>query len=150
MKNFSKLFVAISAVGVLALAVSFAFAQIPAPTATAPSPISVTADELLSAGFTNVTELPAANGAFALPNHYFRVGETVPDSFGWGNGSNLVTVLITPKVNQNWVYNNGQMKTLDLAGKTQARFTTANYYVVVTGPESGMVVSLAEELAATP
>jgi hypothetical protein len=142
MKKVSKILVVVTALGILALAASFAFAQAPI--------LSVTTDELTTAGFTNVAAQPAANGAFALPNHYFRVNETVPASFGWGSGSNLVTVLVTPKANQNWVYNNGQMQTIDLAGKTQVRFTTANYYVVVTGPVSGAVVSLAEELAATP
>ena len=117
------------------------------PTTSTNYGIKITTDKLTAAGFNDVTAQAAQVANYLPPNFYFHVKETVPASFGWGVTSNLVAVFIMPKIDTSWQLNNGQMSIQDIAGRTQASITTANYYIVVTGPDKQKVINLTKNLA---
>ncbi len=109
---------------------------------------SITPDMLTAAGYSDVTvQPPLASDHFAPPVYYFRVKEAAPAKDGWGSNSNLVAVLVRPKLSPDWQYNNGKMEARTIAGRTQIRFTTAKNYIVVTGPDAEKTTALANDLS---
>jgi len=116
----------------------------PAPNAKA----LVTPDMLTKAGFSGVLAIVTQGSSYQLPNYYFNVNESVAGSAGqtMGSAARQVAVLVAPKVDKNWQYNNGQLQLVDMGGRPQVRFTTANDYVVITGPDNQKVQNLAKVL----
>lgn len=106
----------------------------------------VSLDQLKAAGFTGVTAVSATTSRFMLPGRYFRVKESMAPESGWGDAANIVSVLVRPKYSPDWSYNDGQIEIRDIGGRTQARATSANYYIVVTGPDQQKVAILAHDL----
>ncbi len=121
-----------------------------APTPVVTKPVNITTDQVAAAGFTGVTKQATQGNAFLPPVFYFRVKEAVvgPNGAAWGSAANLVAVLVRPKYDRNWSYNNGQMEIIDYAGRTQARISSTDYYIVVTGPDRDKVLRLANNLKA--
>ena len=112
----------------------------------------ITDADLTKAGFTKPAVQPTVGSKFAkAPNYwsnfYFRGNEKVTGENGtaWGDTANLVSIFIR-RMPIDWTYKDGKIETIDLAGKTQARVSTAGYYIVVTGPDKNKVTVLAENL----
>ncbi len=145
MKHTKKYAVVISAITTTAIILVIAFG-FKTKTVVANDTPSVTVADLQQAGYTNPTLQLADNNNFIKPNLYFRVDQTTPTSSGWGTAGNLVAVLVEPKLNPKWQYNKGQMKTINMNGKTQVRFSTSKNYIVITGPDSNSVLALARNL----
>lgn len=106
----------------------------------------ITPNQILAAGFTEPTAVATKGTRFQSPNQYFKVKETVAKELNWGDISNLVAVLITPKNTADWQYNTDQIELRTFDGRTQARVTSATNYIVVTGPDQTKVTKLAEML----
>ena len=103
-------------------------------------------EDLVVSGFTDVQPVSLRLPEL-VPNLYFRVAETVSDTNPeWGAAADLVAVMIRPMSDAAWVYNQGQVETIDYAGRTQLRFSLPGYYIVVTGPDFAKVTSLAQWL----
>lgn len=107
----------------------------------------VTLDQLNAAGFTSVMALKSAKGRFAPPVLYFKVKDSIAAENGWGDASNIVSVLVVAKYDSSWQYNSGQIEIRDISGRTQARVSGANNYIVVTGPNQQKVAILAHDLS---
>ncbi|MFA5188396.1 MAG: hypothetical protein WC460_03470 [Patescibacteria group bacterium] len=168
MNKFLKLFILLIIFSCLALS-STVLAQTPAPTEATPILISapvaypaysagefkVTIADLTKAGFTGVKAGKASGDLFAsptgnFPNNYFQVNEKISGAQGtaWGSTANLVAVFMR-KMPTDWTYNNGEMKIIDLEGRSQASILTkSNNLIIVTGPEEILVSKLAANLAA--
>ncbi len=107
----------------------------------------VTPAEIQQAGFTNVkndaTIESRINTGNYYPVYYFRVNETLSGEQGlsWGDSANLVEVFVR-EMPIGYVFNGGQMQVSDLAGKTKATSSIANYYFEVIGPVHDNVVNL--------
>jgi len=113
---------------------------------------AITDAELTKAGFTKPAVQPAVGTKFAKAdnywsNFYFRVNEKVTGENGtaWGDTANLVSIFIR-RMPIEWTYNGGKIETIDLAGRTQARVSSAGYYIVVTGPDKNKITALIENL----
>lgn len=104
-------------------------------------------NEVSAAGFMGVTDQVQVNTRFSPPTHYFRVQEKV-QGIDWGDGGDLLTILIISKSTPTWSFNNGQMHIQDFFGKTQSRFSTQKNYIVVTGPDKEKVLNLSEKVRA--
>ena len=116
---------------------------------TPPGPLlpTVTVEDLAAAGFTNPTPQPPSGNAFLPPVSYFRVKESVATAHPeWGTAANVVAVSIMPIADQQWAYNNGQLQTVDLAGRVQARVSRPGLYIVATGSSASPVVALLKQL----
>lgn len=117
------------------------------PPLTAYNGVQITPSELMSAGFTGVKQLLPTAVQYYPPQYYFSVDQHVAGSLGWGAASNVITVLVLPTTDKNWVYNNGQMEIKDESGRTQINLTTSGYYISIDGPDKDKETSLANELS---
>ena len=115
-----------------------------APSLSAYNNIQITSAELADAGFTGVKKLVPTTVRYAPPQYYFTVSQSVA---GWGNASNLVSILVLPTDDKNWVYNNGKMEVKDEAGRTQINLTTPGYYISIDGPDKNKEAALAAILS---
>ena len=109
----------------------------------------ISAAQVSAAGFTKVAAILPTATKYELPVYYFRVGETVPTSTGWGDARNIVAVLVVAKIDKTWTFNAGEVEVKNLDGRTQARLTTAQNYIVVTGPDRFKTAALAASLQAS-
>lgn len=110
---------------------------------SSPPPIivNITPDMLSAAGFTNPTVIQPTADKFLPPVFYFQVKESAG-----AEAQNVVAILVKPMADKSWTYNNGQMETLDMGGKPQARIGGGGYYIVVTGPDKNKTINLAQRL----
>jgi hypothetical protein len=134
-----------SAVFALFLLAAFSIADL-ALTAPAPGVFTVSDTDLKTAGFTAVKNQAVAGSEFQLPVKYFRVGETVIKTHPeWGDTANLVSVFIMTR-HDSWLYQDGNIETINFAGRTQVRVAKTGYYIVVTGPDQKKVSVLVDIL----
>lgn len=113
------------------------------------APLTVTVNDVTSAGFHNVTEMAPSGARYLRPVLYFKVQESVAATHPeWGDAADLLAVLIRPMPDVNWQYNSGQPQTIDYSGRTKVRASRPGYYIVVTGPDSAKVAALAQWLKA--
>ncbi len=117
--------------------------QTTSPAITPGQPL-VTAADLTAVGYHN-PKMQVPNGQrFLPPVVYFKVTEKIANK---NNAPDIVAVLVAPKTDKTWSFNNGQPEQRLLDGKFQTRQSTADYYIVVTGPDGIKVSALVAALA---
>jgi hypothetical protein len=121
---------------------------LPTPSSSQTSTLTVSVADVTQAGFTNVVRQETVSGKYKSPVNYFRVNEsTIAANPAWGDASNIVAVNITTITDSTWEYNNSQIQTIDMAGRTQAKISRPGFYITVTGPDAAKVTELARILA---
>ncbi len=123
-------------------------ASTPLPTLSDYFNVQISADELKAAGFAEPVAIAPTKTRFLPPVYYFRVKNIPAGATGdvWGDAKSLVSVQIRPMTDKKWVYNNGDIQLVDLAGRFQARVASPGHYLVVTGPDKDKTVTLIHNL----
>ncbi len=122
---------------------------------------SVTADDLVKVGFTNVRqETPTAGGRFVGPNEYFEVSDKVasPDSEApnivmvsdFSSSQNLAgsTLFTYGSDSHDFAIPGGRGKEGAMFdGRTAINFVKNNHYIVIVGPNREKIEALALAVA---
>jgi len=117
------------------------------PATEKPTIASISLDDVVAAGFSEVVAVPSTATSFLAPVAYFRTKETVVSAHPeWGGAANLLAVSLHKTSDPAWLYNGGQMEVVDIAGRTQARVSVPGSYIVVTGADANKVIALATRL----
>ncbi len=107
---------------------------------------TVSAEDLVDAGFTDVKVQAPSGSGFLAPTAYFRVKETVAAAHPeWGDAANLVAALIFP-MNYQTTFSLAEPRLRDFSGRADACMTRPGYYICVTGPDAGKVRALLDIL----
>jgi hypothetical protein len=118
----------------------------PYPTYT-PKEFNITTAMLTQAGFTGVQAITKASTSSYFPVDYFKVNETLSadQKVIWGSSANIVSVFVR-KMPTDWVYNNGEMKIVNLDGRVSISASKGEYYFVAIGPDQPKIAKLLELL----
>lgn len=131
----------------LILAIAVKAEGVPAYPAYTANQFQITPDLLTKAGYTGVAAKTVAQSGTYFPNYYFTAKEAVAgdDGKAWGSAANLITIFVRT-MPQDWVYNNGAVKTENIFGKYQVSASKPGYYFVVTGPDQTKANALLQNI----